>query len=128
MIDEQRRPAPKPARRFRVTAKYYFAGRPAAVARRAAPIFGACLRAVSTARLRGPPLPRGSPGDHDRCQMWAQALSKPPFGRGRGGTGRRAGLKIRYRKVCRFDSDLGHQTSESRMGARALLNGSRSFG
>src|ERR1700683_3099641 len=26
-----------------------------------------------------------------------------------GGTGRRAGLKIQYRKVCRFDSDLGHQ-------------------
>ena len=25
-----------------------------------------------------------------------------------GGIGRRAGLKIRYRKVCRFDSDRGH--------------------
>jgi hypothetical protein len=29
--------------------------------------------------------------------------------RGRGGTGRRAGLKIRFRKECRFDSDRPHQ-------------------
>ena len=27
---------------------------------------------------------------------------------GRGGTGRRAGLKIRFRKECRFDSDRPH--------------------
>ena len=27
-----------------------------------------------------------------------------------GGTGRRAGLKIRFRKECRFDSDPRHQT------------------
>ena len=26
-----------------------------------------------------------------------------------GGTGRRAGLKIRFRKECRFDSDPRHQ-------------------
>ena len=27
---------------------------------------------------------------------------------GRGGTGRRAGLKIRFREECRFDSDRPH--------------------
>ena len=34
-------------------------------------------------------------------------------GRGRGGTGRRAGLKIRFRKECRFDSDRPHQLISS---------------
>src|ERR1700761_812280 len=29
---------------------------------------------------------------------------------GRGGTGRRAGLKIRFRKECRFDSDHPHHS------------------
>ena len=28
-----------------------------------------------------------------------------------GGTGRRAGLKIQYLRMCRFDSDPGHQFS-----------------
>ena len=30
---------------------------------------------------------------------------------GRGGTGRRAGFKIRFREECRFDSDRPHQIS-----------------
>ena len=34
-------------------------------------------------------------------------------GRGRGGTGRRAGLKIRFRKECRFDSDRPHHHPEA---------------
>ena len=34
-----------------------------------------------------------------------------PSARGRGGTGRRAGLKIRFRKECRFDSDRPHHAS-----------------
>ena len=33
--------------------------------------------------------------------------------RGRGGIGRRAGLKIRFRKECRFDSDRPHHLSRS---------------
>ena len=32
---------------------------------------------------------------------------------GRGGTGRRAGFKIRFCKECRFDSDRPHQNWSS---------------
>jgi hypothetical protein len=41
--------------------------------------------------------------------MFAATPSDFPFS-GRGGTGRRAGLKIRFRKECRFDSDRPHQS------------------
>src|SRR5579859_962996 len=37
------------------------------------------------------------------------------LGCGRGGTGRRAGLKIRFREECRFDSDRPHQPFKSMM-------------
>ena len=48
--------------------------------------------------------------------MWYEGSSGPPdpgsqssgHPRGRGGTGRRAGFKIRFRKECRFDSDRPH--------------------
>ena len=42
---------------------------------------------------------------------------------GRGGTGRRAGLKIRFRKECRFDSDRPHQhfSRNNDRAARAWL-------
>ena len=41
-----------------------------------------------------------------------------------GGIGRRAGLKIRYRKVCRFEPDLGHhrRTEPLDAGSNGLFN------
>ena len=47
-----------------------------------------------------------------RCGPGAQCeLTVPRALCGRGGTGRRAGLKIRFRKECRFDSDRPHHLS-----------------
>ena len=43
------------------------------------------------------------------CDPAAEALS-PGSLCGRGGIGRRAGLKIRFRKECRFDPDRPHQS------------------
>jgi hypothetical protein len=37
------------------------------------------------------------------------------FPRGRGGIGRRAGLKIRFRKECRFDPDRPHHLDSLRI-------------
>ena len=42
------------------------------------------------------------------CRASGQGLSTRKIS-GRGGIGRRAGLKIRFRKECRFDPDRPHQ-------------------
>ena len=36
----------------------------------------ACLRVVSTTRLRCEPCRRPSPGDHGRCRSWVRTLSE----------------------------------------------------
>ena len=66
------------------------------------------------------PMPIGCNRCATPCRGKRSSAPAPPVhlrrrtrDRGRGGIGRRAGLKIRFRKECRFDPDRPHQLSAS---------------